>query len=224
MLTDSSRRTLLSLSMLCALLSSPLSHASELPAGFLDTDLSSWKERSFVGATQYAIQTEGGKPVLQATTDKTASLLYKEQTVEIADTPILDWEWKIESVYDIENEKLKSGDDYPARLYVAAKTGPLPWQTIAINYVWSSNEPVGSSWPNPYTKNAIMVVVQSGSALSGQWVSNRRNVVDDFKSFFGKDVKQIPGFAIMVDGDNTAQSGTAYFGRIAFSPKNQTDG
>ena len=156
--------------MLCALTCSTLTQASELPIGFLDADLGEWEEVAFVGQTEYEIQFEGNTPVLKATSKEAASILYKRKTIDISATPILQWEWKIDSIYDIDNEQTKSGDDFPARLYVTAKTGPMPWQTIAINYVWSSSQPVGTSWRSPYTKKSMMVVVQSGSANSGEWV------------------------------------------------------
>jgi len=61
-----------------------------------------------------------------------------------------------------------------------------------------------------------MVAVQGGDSLVGQWVKQRRNVTEDFKDLFNIEVKKLSGFAVMVDGDNSSQSGTAYFGNIDF--------
>ena len=62
-----------------------------------------------------------------------------------------------------------------------------------------------------------MIALQSGDEETGQWQHERRNVVDDFKQFFNLDVKQIDGYAVMVDADNTGKQATAYFGNISFS-------
>jgi len=178
--------------------------------------LEQWQEKSFVGQTRYELHNESGITVLKATAINTASVLYRQDTIDLTSTPWLEWSWKIESIYDDIDETTKAGDDFPARLYVTAKTGVLPWQTIAINYVWSSSMPVGSVWPNPYSEKSIMVSVQGGSQLVGQWTNQRRNITQDFKQLFNIDVNQLAGYAVMVDGDNSSQSGTAYFGNMEF--------
>ncbi len=183
---------------------------------FPEKSLDRWKEKSFSGNTRYELHDENGISVLKATAVNTASVLYRRETIDITQTPWLEWSWKIESTYKDIDESTKAGDDFPARLYVTAKTGALPWQTIAINYVWSSSMPIDSVWPNPYTEKSIMVSVQSGNALARQWVTQRRNVADDFKQLFNIDVKKLAGYAVMVDGDNSSRTGIAYFGNIEF--------
>jgi len=191
-------------------------HNSGPIRAFPDKSLERWQEQTFAGNTRYELHNESGTTVLKATANNTASVLYRKETIDLTDTPWLEWSWKIESIYEDIDESTKAGDDFPARLYVTAKTGVLPWQTIAINYVWSSDLPMDSVWPNPYTEKSIMVSVQGGNALVGQWVNQRRNVARDFKQLFNIDVKKLVGYAVMVDGDNSSQSGTAYFGNIEF--------
>lgn len=189
----------------------------ELIKPFPDPSLSSWKETSFVGNTTYnLVEDQSGITVLKASANKTASVLYKENVIDLTRTPWLEWTWKVESTYESINERTRDGDDFPARLYVTAKIGFLPWESIAINYVWSSNQPLNSAWQSPFTDKSIMISVQSGQALTGKWVTQRRNIVDDFKQLFNVDVDKISGYAVMVDGDNALQTGTAYFGNIDF--------
>jgi len=167
--------------------SSTVDSTAELAGGsvdiqaFPDDSLNSWKEKSFAGNTRYELLEQSGIRVLKATTLNSASVLYKQENIDLTGTPWLEWSWKIESIFDDIDETSKSGDDFPARLYVTAKTGAFPWQTVAINYVWSSELPIDSFWLNPYTNKSMMA-----------------------------------GYAVMVDGDNSSQSGTAYFGNIAF--------
>ncbi len=183
---------------------------------FADETLTAWQEKSFVGNTDYTLVVDQGTKVLKASANKTASVLYKEQAIDLTMTPWLEWSWKIESTYNDIDETTREGDDFPARLYVTAQTGLLPWETIAINYVWSSNQPLNTAWQSPFTDKSMMVAVQSGNQLAEHWTSQRRNVADDFKQFFNVDVKKLSGYAVMVDGDNASQVGTAYFGGIVF--------
>jgi len=183
---------------------------------FPDNTLAGWKEKSFVGNTNYELVNEANHTVLKAQANKTASVLYKEDAIDLTSSPWLEWSWKIDAAYLGIDEKTKAGDDYPARLYVTAQVGFLPWETIAINYVWASDQPVNSVWQSPFSDKSMMVAVQSGQQFERTWVSQRRNVADDFKQLFNVDVKQISGYAVMVDGDNASQAGTAYFGNIDF--------
>lgn len=198
--------------------------AQETPvSAFAEPSLDGWKERSFAGNTDYRIVNADGINVLMGHTQGQASILYREQTIDLATTPVINWSWKVDRTYTGIDEQTKSGDDFPARLYVAAKTGFLPWETLAINYVWASDTETGASWTNPFTENAKMLAVQSGSDQVGQWTMQSRNVAEDFKQLFGQEIDELSGFAVMVDGDNTRQEATAWFGKIEFSAEANND-
>lgn len=199
--------------------------ASETPPppgnGFAENDLGAWKEREFAGHSEYRLHRfANGQRALHATTDSKASVLYREVKIDLTKTPWIEWYWNVERHYPGINEKSKAGDDFPARVYVVAKTGPFPWQTLAVNYVWASNLTEGDSWRSPYTEKSAMIAVRSGGAQLGQWLMEQRNVAEDFYNQFGRKIDEIVGYAVMVDGDNAAQSGSAWFGEIRFSTDN----
>lgn len=198
-------------------------------ASFSEGDLSGWKEKSFKENSQYDFvpsetiysnnvknSFQRGK-VLRARTQGQASGLFKEMVIDLNETPYLNWSWQVQNLFQGNDERSKAGDDYPARIYVLVSGGLFFWKTRAINYVWSSNQSVNSEWPNAYTGNARMVAVRAGDKEVGQWVRERRNVREDLKRLFGDDISQIDAVAVMIDGDNTGQSATAYFGDIFFS-------
>ena len=177
-----------------------------------------WEEHSFVGHTRYTIEQNGDRQTIKAEASGTASVLFRSHKVDLGKTPIVHWRWKINSTYGTQlDEQSRDGDDYPARIYFVVKVGPFPWQTLAVNYVWSSSGQVGDSWPNAYTKKAQMMAIQAGSSNAGRWVTEKRNVVEDFKRLFDVDVGTLDGYAVMVDGDNTGSTGTAWFSDIRFS-------
>lgn len=185
-------------------------------APFKDRTLQDWKERSFSGNSSYKLVDMQGTRVLRGSTDGAASILYKEKTINLTKTPVITWSWKINNIYQDIDEQTRQGDDFPARLYVVVKTGFLPWQTLALNYVWSSNQAMGEAWSNPFTDKAKMIVVQTGDSNAGEWVSQTRNIAADFKEQFGQDIEKISGYAVMVDGDNANKKGTAWFADISF--------
>jgi hypothetical protein len=115
------------------------------------------------------------------------------------------------------NERQKSGDDYPARVYVIIDGGVFFWNTKALNYVWSGNQPKESSWPNAYTSNARMVAVESGDEKLGQWVSEKRNIREALQAQFGESFRYIDAVAVMTDTDNTKGAAVAYYRALFFS-------
>ncbi|MCG8122708.1 MAG: DUF3047 domain-containing protein, partial [Candidatus Thiodiazotropha taylori] len=106
-----------------------------------------WTEVSFKGNTSYQAIDESGEPAsLKAISQSSASALAKRIKVDLNKTPYLNWRWKIDRVLDKPDEQSKSGDDYPARIYVVKEGGWAPWRTRSMNYVWSSSQPVSSVW------------------------------------------------------------------------------
>jgi len=184
---------------------------------FPDPSLKQWIEHSFVGNTKYEIVDAGAEKVLKGSADGTASVLYTEQKVDVAKTPWVNWSWQVENTLGPIKEQTKAGDDFPGRLYLVVRTGFLPWETTVVNYVWSSTSEAGTHWFSPCTANSVMIALRSGDKDIGQWQHERRNVVDDFKTFFDLDIDKLDAYAVMVDADNSGKRATAYFGNISFS-------
>ena len=86
----------------------------------------------------------------------------------------------------------------------------------AINYIWESKAPVGTVTPSTYTKQSMMFVLESGEEKLNAWVSEERNVNEDYKKAFGDEPSMINGVALMTDTDNTRETATAYYGDIVF--------
>jgi hypothetical protein len=212
-----------SLLITCGILAinSPVSvaRAGELLVGaFSDSDLSGWKEKVFDGATVYSLEEEGGRVVLQARSEDSASALAKKQRINLADFPYLNWSWRIDAALDSGDERTKSGDDYAARVYVIFDAGIFPWQLKAVNYVWAGRMERGAVWENAFAgKNAMMVAVRNRLDRPSVWLAEKRNIKEDLKTLFGADVDWIDGVAIMTDTDNSDGFAEAWYGDIFFS-------
>ncbi len=193
-----------------------LSMSTVRVANFESGDLSGWKEKQFRGKTNYMIVANDSRNSLIATSSASASALYKEIRIDLVKTPYLNWSWKTENVLTGLNEFTKAGDDYCARVYVVFKH-PFFWKTQSITYVWSSKQPIETSWKNPYSSNAMTVAVQSGNTNVGRWVSQKRHIAADYQRLFGEEKRVADGIALMTDTDNSGQSATAYYGNIFFS-------
>ncbi len=203
--------------ILCLWIASPSIEAATVRidiARFSSGDLDGWQPKVFESLTKYTLVNESHKKVLQAKSHNSASGLVRNVSINPTKTPYIHWSWKTAQVFDGLHEQTKKGDDYPARIYVVFSSGPFFWQTKAINYVWSSNQAIGTIWSNAYTKNARMIAIESGKQRVGTWVSETRNVRNDFIKLFHEEPGRIQAIAIMTDTDNSGTSASTWYGDI----------
>ena len=181
-------------------------------------DLSEWESKEFAGVTQYDVVQLNGESVLKAFSQNAASGLVKEERIDLKKTPYLNWRWRTDNFLPGMDEKSKAGDDYVARVYVVVSGGAFFWRTHALNYVWSSNQAKGAFWPNAYAKdNAKMLALRAKEDGSSVWYTEKRNVLEDMKKYFGEDIQYIDAVAIMTDTDNGHGKATSYYGDIYFT-------
>ena len=187
---------------------------------FTEIELSKLEVRKVRGAdniTTYTVGTNENGSFLKSVADNAASGLGKEIKIDLNKTPFINITWKIEKDLSGIKENTKKGHDYAARVFVIKKTGATPLSNRAINYVFSSNNEVGSNWPSPYTKKSIDNVLASTKRNLNEWITVKANVKDDFKKFHNLDVNELDGLAIMSDTDNSKMKSIAYFQNIYFS-------
>lgn len=199
-----------------SLLTSPL-FAAEQPPAFSQSGLHGWETESFKGQTDYQIVKAGDQPVLFAHARQSASALGWEAEADMRSSPWLHWCWWVSNTYSGVDETSKAGDDYPARIYAVASTGFFRWQVQAINYVWASEQPQGSDWPNAYTSRARLLALQSGDEHLHRWVAESRNLPDDFTRYFDNADPQIQALALMTDADNAKGESRAWYSDLQLS-------
>lgn len=185
---------------------------------FTPEDILEWDNKSFQGETRYTLTEVEGKPAIHAVCDdSTASGFFLEEPIDLEETPIMEWEWRLEEPFSNIDETEKTGDDYALRIYAVDRHRLLRWRTRALNYVWASEQPQGSDWPNAYQPVAQMIAVQSGAPeTDSKWRTERRNLREDFKHYHDRELDQVDAIAIMTDCDDTQQSVESWYGEIRF--------
>jgi hypothetical protein len=182
--------------------------------------------------TRYNLTRLDSSVVVRATSNGGASGLVKRSRIDPEAYPVLAWRWRADSVVAGANGRVKDGDDCAARVYVTfdhdlglggrlkrTALRALGYEDIpsrALNYTWSTRTDTGAVFPSPYTDWVKVLPLQSGCDRCGTWVSEQRNVAEDYRRAFGEDPPAITGIAIMTDTDNTGSRVTAYYGDIVF--------
>ena len=188
-----------------------------------------------VQPTSYRVMRWDGIDAVEASANSSMALLGRQVEINLADTPILCWRWRVDHVLKTADMTKRSGDDYAARIYLAFA---LPRESLsfgdraalalvrsifgnqvpdaAINYVWDNRQPVGKRLPNAYTDRAQMIVQRSGNADAAKWISERVNVKADVVAAFGTDKAKIVLLAMAADSDNTRETVRSGFSDIHF--------
>ncbi|HQU15806.1 MAG: hypothetical protein B7Z66_03445 [Chromatiales bacterium 21-64-14] len=197
-----------------------------------------WRPLRFPGIgkhTRYTLVQNGGQVVIRAQADASASGLVREVHIDPRVYPVLRWRWKITGVLAGTSLSRKDGDDAMARLYITfaydpARLGPidrLRYEAArlvygsapplrALTYLWTGAGRIGAWAPNPSTDRVMMQVLETGGSRVGQWVTEERNLYQDYRRAFGEDPPMISGVAIMTDTDNTGGRTVSYYGDIRF--------
>ena len=195
-----------------------------------------WKQIRFGendSATRYDLVRRDSTVVVRARSENGASGLFTQQRVNLSRYPILEWRWKVTDMPMDADVTTDTTDDAAARLYVTfdyQDLGVLDRLKLmilrrvafseapsrALNYLWASRQQSGEAIASPYTDQIRMIPVRSGSAQTGEWIRERRNVLADYRAVFGEDPPAVSGVAIMTDADNTGGSAQALYGDIVF--------
>lgn len=183
---------------------------------FESEGLAGWEQKSFKGETEYRIVSGDGNAVLEARSRDAASGMFRKIEIDPGQHRYLRWRWKVAGPLQNRAERTKAGDDYSARVYVVFP-GFFFWQMKAITYVWASRLPVEEAFPNPYTRNAMMVVVESGPIKAGTWQTGQRDILADYRRLFGGEPRKVGAIAVMTDTDNAGGEAVAWYGDITLS-------
>lgn len=175
-----------------------------------------WTPMELRGSGNHAsIELDEGDPVLRIDSTASASLWYRELAAKGVSGGEISWRWKVtEPLPAASDERTRAGDDYAARIFIVFDPLPFGPKTRALCYVWTSKEPVGSTYASPYFDHVATVAVESGAPRAGRWVTETRSYIDDFARFFGEPPPPPTGVAVMVDTDDTDESVTAWFDDI----------
>lgn len=193
-----------------------------------------------VPATSYRISLWDGVDAIEARAERSMALLGRPVDIDLTNTPVLCWRWRVDGVVRSADMKRRRGDDYAARIYLAFD---LPSAALsltdkasltlarafygsrvpdgAINYVWDNRHPVGTHMPNAYTDRVRMIVQRSGNDEAGFWVTERVNIHQDVKRSFSTSDARLKLVAVASDSDNTGETVRAGFADLHFVRANE---
>ena len=86
-----------------------------------------------------------------------------------------------------------------------------------IGYVWDSTAPAGGVFTSASTRLVTYVVVRSGPGELDRWITERRNVREDFLRIYGEEpAEQVEAVTIAIDSNDTRSRAESFMGEIVF--------
>lgn len=178
------------------------------------------------------VEVEGGV-ALEADAEEGGSGLYRKIRINLQRHPILEWRWRVPPpdsgpevasraspmvrlslAFHGDPAKLDFEDRVKLRLAKVLTVRGLPYASLL--YVWLYGVPAGTVVHSPYTDRVRMIVVESGAQRIDQWISIRRNVLEDYRRAFGEEPDDVVAVGIMTDPGDDGSRRRALYGDIVF--------
>jgi hypothetical protein len=171
-----------------------------------------------VAAYDFVIEQDAGKQVLHIKSHNEHSTIVKDITgkVNLKETPILEWTWKVMILPTGGDLRRKETTDIAAQLYVVWPRFPALLRSRIIGYVWDATTPAVTIVKSQKTGTVMFVVMQSGSERLGKWLTERRDVAEDYIKIFGEFPDEPRAITISIDSNDTHSMAESFMGPILF--------
>jgi hypothetical protein len=174
-----------------------------------------WQLKEKSGKADFSVVKDGDIAAGRFRSADSSFSLQKEVKVDLKQFPWLTWKWKVTKLPEGGDFRKSKTDDQAAQIFVAFS------KTKAIVYIWDTTAPAGlmeSTSPVPFM--TVKVVVQrSGPAELGKWITETRNVYDDYKTLYGSEPPAVSGIRLQTNSQHTGTSGESYFADVMFKKK-----
>jgi hypothetical protein len=192
---------------------------SQQPAGAKGIPAGWTKYETFGGrpAYDFRVAESEGRRALLLRSHNDHSTIVRELRVDLRATPVLEWSWKAVKLPTGADIRTKATSDLTAHVFVIWPRFPAMVRSRLIGYVWDAAAPVQTIERSRKTGTVHFFVLRSGTAELNQWLTERRNVLEDYRKVFGEEPEDPRALALSIDTNDTRSEAEALVGRIAFT-------
>ena len=178
-----------------------------------------WELSVHEGEPDLTLVPDGGGQALKLRSRLSSFSLTRAVDIDLKKTPYPEWQWKVTELPTGGDFRWPVTDDQAAQLIVVFSWGGLRQEVIM--YMWDSTAPEGiaSKVPSPPFYPFLdlhAVVVRSGETQAGKWITERRDVVADYRRLFGREPERIRGIRIQINSQHTKSQAEAYWRSVKF--------
>lgn len=173
-----------------------------------------WQLKEKAGRACFALVESDGLHALQLRSTNSSFSFQRQVQADLKEYPLLCWKWKVTQLPQGGDFRRAKTDDQAAQLFVAFS------KTRAIVYIWDTSAPQGlmENAPAPPFMSIKAVVVRSGPAELGKWLTETRNVYEDYKRLYGDSDRPpvVRGMRLQINSQHTGTSAACSFADVTF--------
>jgi hypothetical protein len=172
------------------------------------------------GEPQIQVRQEGEAVYLRSKANKSSFGLRKEFALDTKEFPYLNWKWQVTQLPEKGDFRRKESDDQAAQVCVLFPRFPATLNTEFVCYYWESN-PMnkGLEGESVVWSKARIIVLEAGKEKLNQWVTEKRNVYEDYKRLFKKEPPKAGGIVYYINSQHTQSVAESSLDEIHFSQK-----
>ena len=170
-------------------------------------------------AYDFSLVEDEGRRAIRLRSHDDHSTIAREIHVDLEATPILEWRWKIVELPASADVRQRATSDLTGHLLVVWPRFPEMVRARLIGYAWGTSEPANSVLRSRKTGTVTFVILRSGADGLGRWVTERRDVVEDYRKIYGERPENPKVIALSIDTNDTHSRAEALIGSIVFTSR-----
>jgi len=168
-------------------------------------------------AYDFVVAEDDGRRALHVRSRDEHSTIATKIHVDLDTTPVLEWSWKIMELPAGADVRRRATSDLTASILVVWPRVPEALRSRLIAYAWGTSEAAGSIERSRKTGTVTFFMLRSGAEHLGRWLTERRNVVEDYRRVYGDRPESPRVLAISIDTNDTHSTAAGFIGSIAFT-------
>ena len=149
----------------------------------------------------------------------------RKMSVDPKEYPYLNWKWAASRLPDGADIRKRATDDQAAQVYVVFTPTGFPQALTAplLGYIWDTECPRGTmcSSPHPLAGRVRYIVLRNKSDKLGQWITEKRNIHEDYRKLFkdvnGGEPPVVVGVTFFINAHNTKSHAESRFCDVYFT-------
>ena len=181
---------------------------------------SAWRIKKWTGQVDLSFLRNADNPYLQLACPSSSWAFVRKVNVNIHNTPILTWSWRVKAFPKGGDGRFRATDDEAAQVYVVFPGSGLfsfgAWSSRILGYTWETLPAPGTFYHSPRPADTRIFVLRNERDGLNVWKNESRDVVADFEQAFGAPPPNPNYFCIQIDSDDTHSFAESDFGSIEF--------
>lgn len=180
--------------------------------------LAEWEKPVHFGTGIWKVVDDAEHQAIKLRTESSSFALEKSITVDLSQTPYLEWEWKVTVPPAGGNFASPDTDDQAAQLLIVFPKTFFERRKV-ISYIWDPTAPKGTmgAAAGPIYLNVKAIVVESGAGEIGNWLLEKRNVVEDYRALFGEIPERAVAIRMQINSQHTNSVAEVFWRTIRFA-------